>query len=244
MRSMEKRATRKPPAAIATILYTEPDSGDAPVELAVAILAGGVGIEGDDEEADVVLTTRNAYADDSDSGLWKGGEPGYAPRTSVRRWDGSRPDRSVTIVRLDTGEVLWRFYGKAGDPVPFADRMPDRLDADLAHAVQRLVSGAWVDAFPATVEARHPLEHREYHRRLAIIERRVGQEAAVVMCHHVGCPRSHSLSGECRTSVQDVRSFATLFPPPDTIALEAEPPTTQSALRRDVTFTMARSPDR
>lgn len=95
-----------PAASITTIAYADPTGGSTEVrEIAVAILAGGL--------SDAPSTFEFASFDSE--ALFDGADENK-PRTSVRNWGTRRADRSLTIVRLDTGEILWRFVGQPDDP--------------------------------------------------------------------------------------------------------------------------------
>jgi len=90
--------------AIATI--TVDDAGVAK-EVGVAILPGGAGIPA---SGDCPRNNTNfAHIDTA-----PGQTTNYQPRSSVRCWQDG-PARSLTIVRLDTGEVLMSFRGKTAD---------------------------------------------------------------------------------------------------------------------------------
>jgi type IV pilus assembly protein PilY1 len=101
-----------PAAAITSIAYA-PNEGEPVREVAVAILAGGR------SPAPDTMAFENFDYESLD--LWDGPDE-VAPRNRVRRWGTSRADRSLTIVRLDTGEIIRRFVGQAGDPGVDADR--------------------------------------------------------------------------------------------------------------------------
>jgi type IV pilus assembly protein PilY1 len=96
--------TRSGTPAIATISY---DDGSSVKEVGVAILPGGHGTLG---TGDCVRHLNSFPGVDTVTGQLQN----YLPRTSVRCWQGG-PARSLTIVRLDTGEVLASFRGEAGD---------------------------------------------------------------------------------------------------------------------------------
>ena len=87
--------------AIATIRY---DNGSGVKEVGVAILPGGTGtLDPDPTCTRSRITGSTSHID-----------PSYQPRSNVRCWNDG-PGRSLTIVRLDTGEVLMRFQQNNDD---------------------------------------------------------------------------------------------------------------------------------
>jgi type IV pilus assembly protein PilY1 len=94
-----------PPAAMATIFLLDRED-NVRKEVPVAILAGGV-------TGQPSGTVVNNYVG---AGAYTLGAGPNAPRTESRDWGASgRADRSITIVRVDTGEIVMRFIGQSGD---------------------------------------------------------------------------------------------------------------------------------
>ena len=91
--------TRTP--AITTIRY---DDGTDVKEVGVAILPGGTGVLDADPSCSQSRQISNTSHIDT----------AFQPRGAVRCWNDG-PGRSLTIVRLDTGEVLMRFQQNAAD---------------------------------------------------------------------------------------------------------------------------------
>jgi type IV pilus assembly protein PilY1 len=94
------RTTTRP--AIATVAL--PDGSDLK-EVAVAILPGGTS-----------SLLAGSCARDNTGSLMKSSQ--FSPRSSVHCWAATPAARSLTIVRLDTGEVLMNFRGAASDGPP------------------------------------------------------------------------------------------------------------------------------
>jgi type IV pilus assembly protein PilY1 len=94
------RSTPRP--AIATVFVAR--RGQAPREIAVAILAGGEGAPPTDSKCTRPRRPRNV----------KHIDPRYPPRKRLPCYPND-PARSLTIVRLDNGEVLMRLFGRSGD---------------------------------------------------------------------------------------------------------------------------------
>jgi type IV pilus assembly protein PilY1 len=105
-----------------TTLFFDPAGGTAPREIAVALLPGGLETQGiplSPAKCDRYLNGSPAYTaptgmvgDRSDSA--------FARRTKVRRWQAACadpvPGRSLTIVRLDTGEIVRVFSRRVDVP--------------------------------------------------------------------------------------------------------------------------------
>lgn len=85
-----------------TTLYFDPTGGNNPEEYAVAILPGG---DSDGPQPGSCARVQN-WASNVDAA--------YAPRNQVRCYSPT-PARSVTIVRLDNGEII-RSFRRQGDP--------------------------------------------------------------------------------------------------------------------------------
>lgn len=82
-----------------TTLYFSPSAGATPREIAVAILPGG---DSSTQDATPVSQARLTVGGDTVDTDWP-------MRANVRRYKANDPSRSLTIVRLDTGEVVRTF---------------------------------------------------------------------------------------------------------------------------------------
>lgn len=89
-----------------TTLFFDPDGGDSPAEYAVAILPGG------DSGGPLSGNVLRKCQATSSCAASIGGE--YQPRTQITAYPATAA-RSVTIVRLDTGEIV-RSFRREGDP--------------------------------------------------------------------------------------------------------------------------------
>ena len=130
-----------------TTLYFDPQGGNNPEEYAVAILPGG----DSDSPAPGACNRAATWTSNIDTD--------FAPRSQVRCY-APTPARSVTIVRLDTGEII-RSFRREGDPkgTLSEDRILGRTDDDPEYApLDSPMTGQPV-VFPATTGA---VAHRAF----------------------------------------------------------------------------------
>lgn len=104
-----------------TTLYFDPDNSGTPREIGVAILPGGI-----DGPADKTATCPRALGSSHSTTTYPDlSDTAYPRRNQVRRWaeSCSAPvaGRSVTVVRLDTGEVIRHFARAADAPKALKD---------------------------------------------------------------------------------------------------------------------------
>jgi type IV pilus assembly protein PilY1 len=126
--------TRTGTPAIAT-LYFDPAGGTDPKEYAVAILPGGQSEGPTGAQCDQKVTLPAAMVDSA-----------YAPRSKVQCWNAD-PARSVTIVRLDTGEIVRTFRNDVDGPASILGRAKD---ANNAYATLDAPMSGQPVVFPST----------------------------------------------------------------------------------------------
>jgi type IV pilus assembly protein PilY1 len=123
-----------------TTLYfnTKNDGTTDPKEVAVAVLPGG-------DDPDGPETGKDA---DRKNTAWPNVDSRYPPRTKVPKYkdgDANQAARSLTVVRLDTGEIVQTFWAKK-DKAPVDDKRRTEVKIDSP------ITGTPV-AFPGTTGA-------------------------------------------------------------------------------------------
>jgi type IV pilus assembly protein PilY1 len=127
--------------AIATLFFADPNNpGSAPVEYAVALLPGG------ESDGPVAGQCDQQGTPAGEQSLVDGTWP---PRTKVQCFNND-PARSLTVVRLDTGEIIRSFRPQADGPASVLGRSVDA--SNKYAALNAPISGTPV-VFPATTGA-------------------------------------------------------------------------------------------
>jgi type IV pilus assembly protein PilY1 len=127
-----------------TTLFFDPSGGDDPREIAVAVLPGGVGSIGTGGAG-------NTGCPSAAPRVWTGLSvtAGFEPRTRVKCYAEHPGAHSLTIVRLDTGEII-RTFRRDDDEVPTLKALsPSRV---IEAPLDSPVTGQPV-AYPADVGA-------------------------------------------------------------------------------------------
>jgi len=140
-------------APLITTVFISPSPAADPREVAVAVLPGGAsnddgGDGGTGAGCDTPTNTRVGQA------------AGYERRPKVRCYpvsaNAGQPSRSVTIVRLDSGEILTTFRNKAADVDPLPPSVTPRLVVSAARVKDTPLTSPITGqpaAFPAGVGA-------------------------------------------------------------------------------------------
>lgn len=107
-----------------TTLYIDDPSDGLKHEVGVAILPGGI-----DDDVPSTATAPSCTRRTSPLPTFSGADTAMAPRTSVRGWgancNSSVAGRSVTVVRLDTGEVIRHFARNTAADADVPQRLID-----------------------------------------------------------------------------------------------------------------------
>ncbi len=142
-------------APLLTTVFMSPTTNAEPREIAVAVLPGGASNDSGTHDGTGAGCDTPAPAD-SDVGQ----ASGFERREKVRCYPVTptmgQPGRSVTIVRLDSGEILATFRNKAADVDPIAPSVTPRLVVANARLRDTLLTSPITGqpaAFPAGVGA-------------------------------------------------------------------------------------------